>query len=133
MYVCVYACIYLSIYLSIYLCAFVLSNYRYDGVISGHKNSSMFPVISFGQYVLSRIRLIDLILKEIEQQKRKIHILNSGASIYMYGCRGMGKTSNLLLIGKALIENGYEVYYFLGSSCFNSPSCDVVVKDLLKD
>jgi hypothetical protein len=89
------------------------SNARHDNSeIEPDESVVMFPMNNVGSFVLDRKRLIDKILSLIKSQRDDFGSLRTCQSVYMNGCKGMGKTINLMLLSKALKEQGYEVHYF---------------------
>ena len=69
-----------------------------------------FLLNGFGKYVLKRRRIINEVFGEIRRQLESQP--GDSVSIYLSGCRGMGKTSDLMLIAKELSSKGWEVYFF---------------------
>jgi len=79
----------------------------------------MFPPNKFGSYILGRERILKKILDTVASQF--VHDrLTLAQSIYLAGCRGMGKTNLLMLIADLLKRNGYEVYFFAGEVTFSN-------------
>lgn len=72
--------------------------------------SELFPENQFGQYVLTRER----VMKKVKEAMASQLSLRPGASqsVYLSGCRGSGKTSLQMLLAKSLKAEGYEVYFF---------------------
>jgi hypothetical protein len=64
----------------------------------------------FGKYVLKRQEVVKKVVDSIKLQ-RDVNKYNS-PSVYLSGCRGMGKTSDLMLIARELTSTGSEVYFF---------------------
>jgi energy-coupling factor transporter ATP-binding protein EcfA2 len=73
----------------------------------------MFPENHFGQYVLTRDRVVKNIKEEIAIQLSLG--LGGSQSVYLSGCRGSGKTSLLNLLARAFKAEDYEVYFFLSA------------------
>ena len=92
----------------------------------------LFPLNSLGNYVLGRKRLIDNFFDDLAVQKSEFDENMTGQSIYINGCMGMGKTSLLMLLAKALKDQGYEVYYFSSSSSFPADS-QFAIQSLLEE
>mmetsp|Transcript_7687 Transcript_7687/g.10898 ORF Transcript_7687/g.10898 Transcript_7687/m.10898 type:complete len:469 (-) Transcript_7687:113-1519(-) len=69
-----------------------------------------FPIYGFGKYVFKRQGIIDEVFSAIDNQL-ELQPLNS-TSVYLTGCRGSGKTSNLMLIARDLKSKNWEVYFF---------------------
>jgi len=69
-----------------------------------------FPTDGFGKYVLKRQGVINEVFDAIHSQ---LHLqpFNS-TSVYLSGCRGMGKTSDLMLIASDLKSKDWEVFFF---------------------
>lgn len=66
--------------------------------------------------MLDRKRLIDKIISLIKIHRDYFGVIKSCQSIYINGCKGMGKTVTLTLLAKTLIKQGYVVYYFINAS-----------------
>jgi hypothetical protein len=64
----------------------------------------------FGRYVLKRQGVVSAILQT--NQKQLTEEPANSTSIYLSGCRGMGKTCDLMLIARELTSKGWEVYWF---------------------
>ena len=72
--------------------------------------NSMFLDNQFGSYVLERERVVELVLHNYKLQRLKYP--GTSPSVYLSGCRGMGKTCDLNLIARRLQSEGWEVYWF---------------------
>lgn len=77
----------------------------------------MFTLNNLGSYILDRKRVTDEILNNIAEQQGMFDHYETGVSIYLHGCRGMGKTSVLMFMAKILKDQGYIVYFF---TCLSS-------------
>lgn len=77
--------------------------------------NALFPKNQFGQYVLSRKRLLKKLQEEMASQLQ--HASELSPSIYLSGCHGSGKTSLLHLFARWLKKKGYEVYFFETAAC----------------
>lgn len=73
-------------------------------------SNNLFPMSNFGQYVLTRDRVVRKVMEEVASQLA-LHPSDS-PSVYLSGCRGSGKTSLLMLLAKFLKGEGFEVYFF---------------------
>jgi predicted AAA+ superfamily ATPase len=86
-----------------------------DEVIArGAELSQHFEFNGFGNYVLDRERVISAVHAEIKEQLT-IEPGNS-PSVYLYGCRGMGKTSLLHVLARDLKSKDWEVYWYASAS-----------------
>lgn len=72
--------------------------------------TKLFPRNKFGQYVLTRDRVVRKVMKEVALQLQQDP--GEAPSVYVSGCRGSGKTNLLMLLAKAFKAKGYEVYFF---------------------
>jgi hypothetical protein len=110
----------------------LLSEYLWIDSTSFKQPGCMFPMYYFGNYLLDRRRLIGRILSLIEVSRNNFVKLSVCPSVYLNGCKGMGKTSNLLLLAKSLKDLGYIVYYFSSASYITQTvvkSLNVLLKD----
>ena len=82
--------------------------------------------------MLYRKRLIGFFFEDIAVQRREFDENMTSQSIYINGCMGMGKTSLLMLLARALKDQGYEVYYFPSSSSLPAGS-HLAIRSLLKE
>ena len=78
--------------------------------ITEEEGQPYFIMNGFGKYVLDRKRLLTEVSDAVDFQLKE-QPLNS-ASVYLSGCMGMGKTSDLILIAKYLKTKGYNIYFF---------------------
>ena len=82
-----------------------------DGVFAkGAQFSQHFELNGFGNYVLDRGRVISAVHEAIEEQLTTQP--NRSTSVYLYGCRGMGKTSILHVLARDLESKDWEVYMY---------------------
>ena len=65
----------------------------------------------FGALLLPRRSVVDLVMSLITRQNAR-KIAMDTQSVYICGCRGMGKSCTLALIGAELVKNGCTVYSF---------------------
>lgn len=94
----------------------LLAKYLWNGAPQ-ISSGQLFPLNQFGDYVLSRERIIKAFDVEIASQTEEHP--GESASVYFHGCRGSGKTCLLHLLAKHLKSEGYEVYYFESASCLS--------------
>ncbi len=73
----------------------------------------MFPRNQLGTKVLDRERVVNMILDRVKKQREKYQ--PEPQSVYLCGCRAMGKTSLLKLVAEKLNKEGYHVLFFLNA------------------
>ena len=64
----------------------------------------------FGKYVLKRTHVVNEVMKAVDSQL--VVAPSNSTSVYLSGCRGMGKTCDLKLLAQYLKSKGWEVYWF---------------------
>lgn len=74
----------------------------------------LFPENHFGQYVLTRDRVMQKIKEELALQLSLRP--EASQSVYISGCRGSGKSCLQVLLAKSLQAQGCEVYFFKSAS-----------------
>lgn len=77
-------------------------------------SKTLFPRHQFGQYVLTRDRVVKKVKEAIASQLARYP--GEPQSVYLSGCRGSGKTSLQMLLAKSLQAEGYTVYFFKSAS-----------------
>ena len=89
-----------------------------------------FPRNSFGTYVLRRFRVVDSVMDSIARQGVTRNL--ACRSVYLCGCRAMGKTCTLALIGDQFLQLAYSVFFFKFLYHFNANILRRI-EELLKD
>lgn len=69
-----------------------------------------FEEAFFGSFILNRRRIVEEVLDATRTQQ--LSLPKETTSVYLSGCRGMGKTCDLFLIARELKERGWEVFFF---------------------
>lgn len=67
----------------------------------------MFPHYQFGQYVMSRERVVNKIKEELALLSTE----KETQSVYLSGCRGSGKANLLRLLADSFYQEGYTVFF----------------------
>jgi hypothetical protein len=92
-----------------------ISDFLWKGdAVTVAESNQYFCDTGFGNYRLRRDRVVENVFVEIELQLFHQPIRSTG--VYLSGCRGMGKTCDLMLIAKAFQAKGWEVYWFASAS-----------------
>ena len=78
--------------------------------LTQEKQGAHFKFAEFGKYILSRKRVVNVVMAAMQEQLSYSPTESTG--VYLSGCRGMGKTSDLHLIAHHLYSKGWEVYWF---------------------